>query len=89
MFDQVMFGSASIYDVLTSSTRLSYTPWYKTYIRVKIAGKLVGYARNRCIIVIVFPLFRLTSTLFRFVSNVSNVSVWCLGQDVGFDSIAS
>ena len=32
IFDQEMFGSAPIYDVLTSCTRSSYTPWYKTEI---------------------------------------------------------
>ena len=52
-----MFGSAPIYDVLTSYTRSSYTPSYKMEIssdtprtrwkypeQVKIAENLVGYS---------------------------------------------
>ena len=32
IFNQEMFGSTPIYHILTSCTRSSYTPWYKTEI---------------------------------------------------------
>ena len=49
IFAQEMFGSAPLYDVLTSCTKSSYTPSGNTEYpkRVKIAENLIGYAKKK------------------------------------------